>query len=195
MRVNNPSLANESRWIAVAAMHSPSLSLRNGLQADRTDHPDVVCAGPWIVLAALGFGYILDQFFWIGMVGSVPRAMRVAILLPPLVLGIVYIWRAHVTFRRVGTAFEPWKPSTALASNGIYTHTRNPMYQGMILMGVAGAIALRSDWSFFMLMGAIFLIHHGVVLREEQYLEQKFGEKYRAYKAKVPRYGLLFDLK
>ena len=43
-----------------------------------------------------------------------------------------------------------------------------------------------------MLLPAIFLIHHGVVLREEKYLERKFGEKYRAYKAKVPRYGLTF---
>jgi protein-S-isoprenylcysteine O-methyltransferase Ste14 len=126
------------------------------------------------------------------MVGSVPRAIRVAIGLPALVSGAVYIWRAHVTFRRAGTAFEPWKSSTALAINGIYAHTRNPMYQGAILMGIAGAIALRSDWTFILLVPAIFFIHHGVVLREEQYLERKFGEKYRSYKAKVRRYGLSF---
>jgi hypothetical protein len=30
------------------------------------------------------------------------------------------------------------------------------------------------------------------VLREERYLEQKFGEPYRAYKSSVPRYGWRF---
>jgi protein-S-isoprenylcysteine O-methyltransferase Ste14 len=174
------------------AMQSSSLSLRTGRQADRTDHPDVVRAGPWIVIVAVMLGYVLDQFMWIGEVGSVPRAFRVAILLPPLVLGVIYVWRAHVTFRQAGTAFEPWKSSTALAIDGIYAHTRNPMYQGAILIGVAAAIALRSDWSIISLIPAILLIHHGVVLREEKYLERKFGEKYRAYKAQVPRYGLTF---
>jgi protein-S-isoprenylcysteine O-methyltransferase Ste14 len=33
------------------------------------------------------------------------------------------------------------------------------------------------------------LIHYGVVMREERYLERRFGETYRAYLAEVPRYG------
>jgi protein-S-isoprenylcysteine O-methyltransferase Ste14 len=32
-------------------------------------------------------------------------------------------------------------------------------------------------------------LHYGVVKREERYLEAKFGEDYRAFKASVPRYG------
>jgi protein-S-isoprenylcysteine O-methyltransferase Ste14 len=34
------------------------------------------------------------------------------------------------------------------------------------------------------------VIHFGVVKREERYLEAKFGDAYRAYKASVPRYGI-----
>jgi len=34
------------------------------------------------------------------------------------------------------------------------------------------------------------ILHFGVVTREERYLEKKFGESYRVYMSKVPRYGL-----
>ena len=33
------------------------------------------------------------------------------------------------------------------------------------------------------------MMHFGVVKREERYLEAKFGDAYRSYRAQVPRYG------
>jgi protein-S-isoprenylcysteine O-methyltransferase Ste14 len=39
---------------------------------------------------------------------------------------------------------------------------------------------------------ALIILHYGVVLREERYLERKFGEAYRLHKASVPRYGWRF---
>jgi protein-S-isoprenylcysteine O-methyltransferase Ste14 len=32
------------------------------------------------------------------------------------------------------------------------------------------------------------LLHFGVVMREERYLERKFGDAYRRYRESVPRY-------
>jgi protein-S-isoprenylcysteine O-methyltransferase Ste14 len=40
-----------------------------------------------------------------------------------------------------------------------------------------------------LLIPAAFVIHYGVVVREEAYLVRKFGEAYRRYKDTVPRYG------
>jgi protein-S-isoprenylcysteine O-methyltransferase Ste14 len=37
-----------------------------------------------------------------------------------------------------------------------------------------------------------FVLHFCVIKREEKYLERKFGEEYRLYKARVPRYVRLF---
>jgi protein-S-isoprenylcysteine O-methyltransferase Ste14 len=38
-------------------------------------------------------------------------------------------------------------------------------------------------------LASLPLLHYGIVRREEAYLEAKFGEPYRRYKAAVPRYG------
>jgi protein-S-isoprenylcysteine O-methyltransferase Ste14 len=38
----------------------------------------------------------------------------------------------------------------------------------------------------------LLVLHYGVVLREEHYLEKKFGQAYLSYKAAVPRYGWKF---
>ena len=79
--------------------------------------------------------------------------------------------------------------SLALATGGIYRWLRNPMYVGSALMLAGIGIALGSEWMLILLIPAWLLLHYGVVLREERYLEAKFGDDYRRYKASVPRYG------
>jgi protein-S-isoprenylcysteine O-methyltransferase Ste14 len=52
------------------------------------------------------------------------------------------------------------------------------------------AIAFASDWALVMVAPLALVLRNGVVLREERYLESKFGEEYRRYKATVPRWGI-----
>lgn len=62
------------------------------------------------------------------------------------------------------------------------------MYVGMALVYAALALALGSLIALTLLPAAVLVIHRGVILREEQYLERKFGSEYRAYKARVWRW-------
>jgi protein-S-isoprenylcysteine O-methyltransferase Ste14 len=50
------------------------------------------------------------------------------------------------------------------------------------------AILINTAWPFLLLPVVLAFMHWGVVLREERYLEAKFGSTYLDYKARVWRW-------
>jgi protein-S-isoprenylcysteine O-methyltransferase Ste14 len=67
------------------------------------------------------------------------------------------------------------------------------MYVAVVLIVAGIAVAFGSDWTLVLLVPAALILHFGVVKREERYLIGKFGESYRAYIRRVPRYGVRFS--
>ena len=47
---------------------------------------------------------------------------------------------------------------------------------------------LTSAWMLVLLIPVLIVLQRGVVEREEAYLQAKFGEAYRKYQARVPRW-------
>ena len=80
----------------------------------------------------------------------------------------------------------PWKPSLALATAGVYATLRNPMYVALAMLVGGIAVALASDWMLVLVIPMFAVLHYGVVMREERYLERKFGDDYRRYKERAP---------
>ena len=91
-------------------------------------------------------------------------------------------------FRRAGTSFIPIKPTTALVWSGPYQFTRNPMYLAMACLYLGLALWFDLFWPLILLPGVLAGVQYGVIAREEQYLERKFGDDYRQYKARVRRW-------
>lgn len=159
------------------------------MAADR-DSAGVSIPPPLIGVAVLLIGLGLDHFSPIGFVGAVvPRSWRAAIATALVIFAAWPLARALIGFRRAGTPPEPWRTTTALVNRGIYSRTRNPIYQGFGLFVLGLAFAFASDWTFLLFPVGVLVMHFGVVRREERYLEAKFGDDYRNYKARVPRYG------
>jgi len=74
-----------------------------------------------------------------------------------------------------------------LRTSGIYKISRNPMYASFIFLNTATFLYLPSLLLLaIMLYGMI--VHHFIILGEEQYLEKEFGDEYKDYKKKVSRY-------
>jgi protein-S-isoprenylcysteine O-methyltransferase Ste14 len=158
--------------------------------SEARDTAGVIAPPPLIAAIALALGLLLDWLlpaYVLRVMLSFSERMIIGGLV--MAVGLALALPALFAFRRARTHVEPWKPSSALVTGSIFRRLRNPMYVGMTL-GLAGlAILLASDWMLVMTIVFALVIHFGVVRREERYLEAKFGEPYRAYKARVPRYG------
>jgi protein-S-isoprenylcysteine O-methyltransferase Ste14 len=116
--------------------------------------------------------------------GGVLRLAGVALIALGLLLSIAVV-RA---FGRVGTPVPPYRPTTHFVTTGPYRYTRNPDYIGQTLTYVGIAIVANSWWPLFLLPLVLLVVQRGVVRREERYLEVKFGQEYRDYMARVPRW-------
>ena len=75
-----------------------------------------------------------------------------------------------------------------LVTTGIFAHCRNPLYVGNIL--ILGGLGVASNsYLFVVIFAPVFLFfYQAIVLAEEDFLKQKFGEKYRLYRQQVNRW-------
>lgn len=154
----------------------------------KADKPGVIAPPPLIALAAIAIAAALDWLLPLGWIAKTDPPLRYAVALLLCITAIVMLAMALRMFRKVGTNISPFQASTALATDGIYCHTRNPIYLSFGFLLLAIGFFRASDWMFAVLILFGFVIHHGVVLREEKYLRGKFGQAYDDYMKRVPRY-------
>lgn len=75
-----------------------------------------------------------------------------------------------------------------LVTTGIFAHCRNPLYVGNILM-IAGVGILSNSLLYVIIMIPFFLfIYQAIVLAEEKFLRNKFGEQFNNYCARANRW-------
>jgi protein-S-isoprenylcysteine O-methyltransferase Ste14 len=75
-----------------------------------------------------------------------------------------------------------------LVTEGIFSHCRNPLYVGNILMLLGVGILSNSLIYVVVVMPLFMLIYHSIVLAEENFLQHQFGDKFKAYCKRVNRW-------
>lgn len=149
------------------------------------DSPQVIALPPLVFLAGLIVGFVVDWFF---PMPFVLEAYDLPVGLVLIGLAIVFMVWAVRTMGKAGTNVDPRQPSLAIVTDGPFQFTRNPMYVSMALILVGFAVWLNSLWILGALAVVVFIMTYGVIMREEAYLEKKFGKTYLDYKAKVRRW-------
>ncbi len=143
---------------------------------------------PFLFLGCLVLGLVLDYglplpliwprtslLSWVAGGGSI------------LVGGAIFAASVR-NFYCAGTPVPATRPVRTLVTTGMHAWSRNPIYVGMFLFYVGIGLVARSPWSLILTLPIAILMRYGVVAREEAYLERRFGNAYRSYKARVRRW-------
>jgi protein-S-isoprenylcysteine O-methyltransferase Ste14 len=153
--------------------------------SDDTDKPNVVIFPP--LLFAISFvvgvvGHFVGYDYW--SLAWPFRLCGVAIVFA----GLAFAYWGQKVMKAAGTNIRPDMPTTAIVADGPFELTRNPLYLSVIVMFVGIGLVIASPIFLVIIVPLVLVLHFGVVLREERYLEAKFGDAYRAYKSRVRRW-------
>jgi protein-S-isoprenylcysteine O-methyltransferase Ste14 len=123
------------------------------------------------------------------------------VLMAPVVLqhkpaGIVLIavgvavsaW-GRLTFKKQRAEIFPWSDAhSALVASGPFRFTRNPMYLGIVVIGI-GAALVAGTWLMWLVPVLLFVLDNFVIIPfEERSMERAHGEEYLAYTGRVRRW-------
>ena len=108
--------------------------------------------------------------------------------LPVLLASFALVAFAVSEIRRARTSFDVRKPTTAIATTGVFGFTRNPVYLPMTLLVLGLGFVLNSPWSLLLTIPTGSALCLTAIRPEELYLEAKFGDAYRTYRGEVPRW-------
>ena len=101
-------------------------------------------------------------------------------------LGVMLALRSALLLAGRGRPRRGPRPQFVIA--GPYTRLRNPLLVGVILALLGGALAVQSGTLGLAAAVAAVAAHVWVVRVEEPRLRDRFGEAYREYLARVPRW-------
>jgi protein-S-isoprenylcysteine O-methyltransferase Ste14 len=102
-------------------------------------------------------------------------------------MGLSFLFLSLISF---GTSFrigiDARKPDK-LVTTGLFAFTRNPIYValGLILLG---QFMVCPNWILLLYLGGGFWLFHRQVLREEAFMNKRYGKAYSSYCRRVRRY-------
>jgi protein-S-isoprenylcysteine O-methyltransferase Ste14 len=146
---------------------------------------------PWLFYTGKTAGYLTWLIFYLSAFHFYQLKLfhsRLTDLLAVVFLaaGIVFI---TLSLAILGKSVRLGLPTekTEFKTGGIYQISRNPMYIGLHFLTLASMV--YTVHPIVMIMGIFsYVVYHLIILGEEQFLKERFGEAYNTYLHKVRRY-------
>lgn len=90
-----------------------------------------------------------------------------------------------------GEAIRIWasghiEKTETLATGGPYAHSRNPLYVGSLLLGIAVGLAAGSLWAVGVIVAYFAAFYPAVMKEEAAFLRRKFPQEYAVWEEGVP---------
>ena len=148
----------------------------------------VVTRPPFLYLACLISGLVLDHVLPLAATLAEPPWVRWTAGGGLILLGVAIFAAGIRNFSRAATPVPSNQPVRMLVTTGIHGWSRNPIYVGMFLLYAGIGVAASSPWVLILALPLALTLRYAIVAREETYLERRFGDAYRDYKARVRRW-------
>ena len=152
-----------------------------------TDRARIIAPPPLLALLCIALGFVARHFKALPLF-HVKNAFQVVIGCFMIVIAAAIIIFARRVFIAHGTHPNPYRPTNAVVTTGVYGFSRNPIYLAFLLVVFAFVFFANSLWFIVMAVILFVALHAGVVKQEEKYLSQKFGDSYVEYCRQVRRW-------
>jgi protein-S-isoprenylcysteine O-methyltransferase Ste14 len=149
------------------------------------DNANVKILPPIVLVVALGFGVPIGILLPTRLL---PADAAISLGVGMVAISVLLVIAAVHELRRQKTAFDVRKPTSAIVRTGVFRLTRNPVYLSMLLLYVGVSLLINSPWMLLLAIPTGSALCLAAIKPEERYLEAKFGDAYREYRATVPRW-------
>jgi protein-S-isoprenylcysteine O-methyltransferase Ste14 len=112
--------------------------------------------------------------------GPVANALSNSLGLALVVIGLV--------LRVLARGWKVENSGGHLVTSGLYAYIRHPLYVASFLIGLGLCLILGDPIVLAAYVPLYFAMHAWVIHGEEQWMAQHWGEEYRHYAARVPRF-------
>jgi protein-S-isoprenylcysteine O-methyltransferase Ste14 len=139
--------------------------------------------GPRFTVLSVGYGalclVVSFLFYDVFLIDFVPAWVLLLLGALLIVAGVPFFFVSAVAAHR---AYREGR----LLTRGVYGLCRHPIYAAWVVFLVPGMVLIARTWLGLSLPVFMYVLLRILVREEEAYLEDRFGEEYRLYRASVP---------
>lgn len=146
------------------------------------------------IYEACGLGLYFTLIFWsqYGLMLDIQALRIIGFIL--FVPAAFFVTASFVTLKAKGKPTDHWESTTTMINKGVYRVTRHPLYLGTAIWSFALVLVIQSLLSAILASVAI-LCFWMASKKEEEFNLTKFGDDYRDYLTRVPRWNFLKGIK
>ena len=152
--------------------------------SDEPDRGSILAPSPVLLALTFVFGVLLDR---IKRVNALSRPWNAILGSLSFIAGTVLFVDAIRTMQRADTGPSHEDEAPRLITEGPFQYTRNPVYVGNCLQYIGLSLLYNSVSTLAVLTPMVVYLDR-VIVREEAYLESRFGEEFETYRENVRRW-------
>lgn len=164
------------------APHAPAAPTPTGQRAGLIPWP------PVIYVAAIAASLVLHALYPLPWLGSPMSDILVAVGWLALLAMAALFFTAFRAMARAKTPINPNAQPEHLVTEGPFGITRNPIYLANTLLLIGVGLVSGITWFLPLALIAAFATKKAAIDKEERWLADKFGKRYRDYAKRVRRW-------